>query len=432
MSIPRPTDFTQREELSPYWQRRVLGAAILIAALALVVWQAYLSVSEPVPEALRGGAAAVVAAPASQPAMPRTFPQAARAVPVAAVQAPLAADESEVCGIGRIKTAELERDPRFEAAQRRAIEGLQRGLGGSPQELGRVTALALRAVAQEPISSNCQGADCAVVVPQAGAAEAREDLARMAIGTSSPAIYALALRVCERQRNEGSCGMLSLQQWSRLDPGNAVPWLATALDASQRGEMSTVHEAMYRASLANTVDAGEAALLGTILAGLPADVSPLERSMALNDAFEQVILNISGPASAQYALASRYCSADAVRNANRQQSCAALAEVMVNRGRSLIDVGLGTTIGARAGWPAERVEALKREREAMFQVSLRSVSVPTFWSCESLERQSLYFQEVAALGEVGGLRRAIQRSGASVETLSAEYRAAMRSASAAR
>jgi hypothetical protein len=364
--------------------------------------------------------------------MPRTFPQAARAVPVAAVSTPLAADESEVCGIGRIKTAELERDARFEAAQRRALDGLQRGLGNSPQEIGRVTALALRAVALEPISNNCQGADCVVALPQAGAAEAREDLARLAIGTSSPVIYALALRVCERQRNEGSCGMLSLQQWSRLDPANAVPWLATAFDASRRNETSTVHESMYRASQAQTVDGGDAALLGAILAGLPADMSPLERSMAMNDAFEQVVLNIAGPVSAQNAMVNGYCSAEAVRNANRQQSCAALAEVLVNKGRSLVDVGMGTAIGARAGWPAERVEALRREREAMFQVSLRSVSVPTFWSCESLERQSRYFQEVAALGEVGGLRRAIQRSGASTENLSAEYRAAMRSASAAR
>lgn len=431
MSAPRPPDFPQREDLSPYWQTRVLGAAILIAALALVVWQAYVSVGEPPPEDL-GGTAAVAAAPASQPTMPRTFPQAARAVPVAAVATPLAADESEVCGIGRIKTAELERDPRFEAAQRRALDGLQRGLGNSTQELSRVTALALRAVAQEPISSNCQGADCAVALPQAGAAEAREDLARLAIGTSSPVVYALALRVCERQRAEGSCNMLSLQQWSRLDPANAVPWLATAHDASRRHEMSTVHEAMYRASLAQTVDAGETALLGAVLSGLPADLSPLERSMAMNDAFEQVIANFTLSATGQSRMLVDYCSADAVRNANRQQGCAALAEVMVNKGRSLFDVALGTAIGARAGWPAERVEALKREREAMFQVSLRSVSVPTFWSCESLERQSRYFQEVAALGEVGGLRRAIQRSGVSTESLSAEYRAAMRAASAAR
>ena len=53
--------------------------------------------------------------------------------------------------------------------------------------------------------------------------EARESLARFAATTPDPAAYALAYRMCGSGRlRDGACGMLSAEQWARLDPGNAV------------------------------------------------------------------------------------------------------------------------------------------------------------------------------------------------------------------
>jgi len=53
------------------------------------------------------------------------------------------------------------------------------------------------------------------------------------------------------------------------------------------------------------------------------------------------------------------CRAQVVDDPRRRTLCADTATMRVERGDSLQTQALGTTIGERAGWPAERVAALK-------------------------------------------------------------------------
>ena len=66
---------------------------------------------------------------------------------------------------------------------------------------------------------------------------------------------------------------------------------------------------------------------------------------------------------------------------------------------------VGAVIGARVGWPSERVAAVKT-RSAALQQSL-SVDPKDLYSCAALERSRRYFTDFARFGEVGAMERAV-------------------------
>ena len=434
----------ETEEAEPRSRARWLGVTLILIALVAPVWQAGVSgVGDDGPPASPSEAAgktslkdmlagvdsaklgAWAASSATHPALPAS--------------APLASDETEICGLGRVK-ADDAGQPKdmtpIRLAGQRARERLLPTLANSPDEVTRAAGLLLLSAGRpQSADESCDTADCAQrtvavskpVAPLRTDLVARDALASMALTTRSAQVYALAMRACQSHRKEGVCLQLSPEQWARLDPDNAVPWLHVAADAGDRREAPTAAEAFFRVSRATRADAHWGAVTGLVLSKLPTEMPILDKAALADD-----VLAIESLAVLPFVPASQYCSVADVRDANRQQVCSAMAEVLVNKGSSLMDVALGASIGQRVGWPAERLAAVHDERDALLQVN-EQLHPPQPWSCPALVRTLNQLTEIGLIGELGAMRRNLKLSPEPVAVLAQKHRetAALRAASVA-
>ncbi|MBX3621874.1 MAG: hypothetical protein KF891_18030 [Rhizobacter sp.] len=397
----------------PATRTRWLGALLIVLVLAVVVWLAQQAGDEPPPPVPPPAAVAALSTPSLgdmlAEADSRFGAPALPLAPPAAASEPMAADETEVCGLGRVK-ADPEHRPRDMAPITRAVgQARERVLPLllAGDDTARAAGLLLQALGEPEAGDG---------LPAADASQARDALAQMAVATRSPGVYAWAMRACQRERGSGACALLSADQWARLEPGNAIAWLNVAADAQARGDSAGVAEAMYRVSHASRSDARWGALVGVVLARVPADTGLLAKAGLAMD-----VAAVDTRAEIPLVAASQYCSVPAVRDANRQQVCAAVAEVLATRGSTLVEASLGATLGQRVGWPAERVAAAADERDAMAQLS-RLPQPPGVWSCAGLVKVLSQLTEVGQHGELAALRAALKRSPDGVATLARRYR----------
>ena len=116
--------------------------------------------------------------------------------------------------------------------------------------------------------------------------------------------------------------------------------------------------------------------------------------------------------------------ADDNRDANRQQVCTGVAEMLHTRSGTLIEASLAADIGRRVGWPDARLEAARDERDAIAQLSRQGDSTGR-WSCLALAQSLSRLSEVARHGEMDTLRAALKRSDVSVAVLAQRQRDAV-------
>jgi hypothetical protein len=187
-----------------------------------------------------------------------------------------------------------------------------------------------------------------------------------------------------------------------------------------------VAEALYRVSHATRSDARQGALAGTVLAKLPPEADLVSRVSLATE-----LTKLEARAELPLVAASQHCGVKEMRDANRQQLCSGVAEVLARRGGTAAEVALGASIGERAGWPAERVAAAAEERDALAQMN--AAAQADAWSCNALALTLSRFHETARLGEMATLRAALKRSPDGAAVLARRYRdtAATRVASAA-
>jgi hypothetical protein len=408
---------------------RWLGAGLVVLVLGVLVWQAVeagLAHAPQVEEATVEDLAhphkvemlaSMDDAQLSQQGV--TAMSAALVAPPPAAPA-LAADETELCGHGRVKADESGRPrdmaPIQSAAQRARLQALPILLG-SQDDTQRAAGLLMVVLDDGGVPDG---------LLDGGAERARDELASLAAFRGTPQVYAWAMRACQSQRTEGACRLLSADQWARLEPGNAMAWLQVAADAKMRRDESAVAEAMYRVSQAAKSDARPGALVAAVLAKLPPEADLVSRLALATE-----LAKLDTRAELPLVAASQHCGAREVRDANRQQVCAAVAEVLARRGSTTAEAALAASIGERAGWPAERVAAAAEERDALAQMAVASQA--DAWSCNALAQSLARLHETARHGELATLRAALKRSTDGATVLARRYReaAATRVASAA-
>jgi hypothetical protein len=96
-----------------------------------------------------------------------------------------------------------------------------------------------------------------------------------------------------------------------------------------------------------------------------------------------------------------------------------LAELFVAHAGNLLDLGIGSALGERLGWPADRVQDLKLLRDAILEVENEAVpqAPQTQWSCDGVSRLNAWMRERRQLGELGVGRRGVAESGESIAEL---------------
>lgn len=253
-----------------------------------------------------------------------------------------------------------------------------------------------------------------------------DSLVQLEQQTNDPAVYVIALSACDAVKTPApgnSCDSISREGWSKLEPDNAAPWLEIAGAARAVHDTDAENIAFRRAVKASRIDGYDWSLFGFAEPDMPADMTPLERSQLSiwMIGFEAAMYSPQMPTS----VASRHCSAESVKNDAVRGECSQLAELLVKQGTTLIDFAIGTSIGARTGWPEARVAAMREEKEALEGVWVQSEPEPgrreSEFSCEIVLRRNYMLHERAQLGEIAAARQAISLSGRTNLELSQSY-----------
>lgn len=233
---------------------------------------------------------------------------------------------------------------------------------------------------------------------------ALDRLARMARQTGDPVIYALAVDSCRSltvdRRRGGVCTGISGEQWAKVDPGNAVPWLGLASLAQARQDRKAEAAAMKRAAASRRIEWHTATVADRLLDALPKDTEPSTRAMLAHEA-RSVGFHLGSVAAS-----TRYCTPEGVRrDAGRRKTCDRLATLMVERGAGLHDIGAAWQIGEALRWPATKVTALRNEVERLDRV-ITAEQRGTYGtlSCGAIDRQQDWSRRVLAMGEVAAAR----------------------------
>ncbi len=354
----------------------------------------------------------------------------------------LADDEAEVCGVGIVKRADLERpdfvaqhfpDPKEKGDQ--WVANLRSSSDEAVRAAGHYLAATLSWESASPalrerIEACGSNGDCIVQQLQTamfGGSNATREIDALvgeAVTTTDPFLYATAVQACHawdtKSKRGGRCQLITLDRWTQLDGDNFVPWVFRAAAAQAQGDMAGRGEALYRASIASTSHIAGQELLGRTLASMPNDLSELERL--------RLHIGATGVASAwvfpSFQTITGYCTADAIRDANVHQVCEGLTSVLADRSNTLMERAIGIRMAERLGWPEERVAARKRDRDAFYQVA--SSAAPTdALDCASLRKQNDDFSRRSRLGELAFSRALIAESKQTVDALAKQFAGAM-------
>jgi hypothetical protein len=247
------------------------------------------------------------------------------------------------------------------------------------------------------------------------------ELARLAAGARDAHAYALALYACKDHVGElapPACAGISAARWAQLDPDNAMPWLYAAAEAEARRDFALRDETLQRLARSRHSNPQWDGWFDLTLAGAVLE-QPRSAQAALLD--ELAGLNFSMPVP-PYQLLLQFCSRERVTDAGRRQTCSEIAELLVHADGSLLAHRVGTALGARAGWSADRIATLNDEFEATRLTVAKLTLAPDRYSCDAQAALGDWFRDVSARGELGAARLRIEASGRSVAELAQEGR----------
>jgi hypothetical protein len=285
--------------------------------------------------------------PTATTAPPRPFAASA----VARSIAPLlpATGTVDVCGSGRVRVDQVHGLHLGAPAARSlapAVQSIVTALAGG-DALARGASLLVAQMAELPSA-----------LPPA---ELQARLVDLALSSGDVDVWTLARHLCGDAAGPGTCERVNPQAWSRIDPGNAAPWLWSMAQAQAAHQEQEADEALYRASQARFHDARIMGL-GRVLAhpaldprrGLPAHLVTL------------ALIGVqAGYALPSYALLLKRCAEPQLADANRRLVCDDVARLLVERSRGAIDVSIGYRLAERLRWEAGRLRAVDDLRLAL-------------------------------------------------------------------
>jgi hypothetical protein len=372
------------------WHLPALGGIAIIAMLIALVWWSRREVPSSAPSELFANSPS-----RAVPARPGVSAQIRSLVPQAG--------QIELCGYGRVQVVDgiPQFPPGLESAGQLALGRLAAVLVGRPSEHDRALGLSLSGGLHE--------------------------LVRLAINSSDPDLYALAIHSCRSRIGdgaEGDCSQLNFGQWARIEPGNAAPWLGIANEALLHGDKATVHDAMFRASRSRFSDFHDDQIYELIASDLMTQQEKSDQTGIMMS-----VLGIKAAVALPgLMIPYQYCSSTTSIDQYRLQVCGDLAAMLIRNGRSLMDVGIGAATASRMGWTDARLSALHDEVDALHQVEMDYIARPEesgdgWFSCDG---QKIFRRDaavIAKVGEAAKFRLALKLGGIPIPQLAERWRA---------
>ncbi|MEO8835220.1 MAG: hypothetical protein ABI364_00610 [Caldimonas sp.] len=397
--------------------RSALAIAGVVVVLAVVTWWAgrFLARSQVV----------VLPAPSLVPVLAAAPTPGGIGLEAVAMAPPPthAPDEREICGAGWFRLnldGSPQGDPKDIAARldlANARRSVLDALRADPANSARAAALLVEALnaddrqrASAPRRPPCEGAGCPASEPRDDGHALLERLAERAAESTDPQLYGYALRSCGHARSEpGTCALLSAAQWTRLDPGNAEPWLQILGTAMATGDAAGRDEALHRIATAD-----RDATYGFVMARVIAEHAPPgDKAQTAAWVLAGEALGVEAAWTVQYQGVSSACSGTALDDANRRQTCAAIAELLVARSDDILARAIGTGLGVRLGWSPDRIDLLRGQYRAFQRDTMTVESRSSGLPCEQVRSELDAWRRKGTLGETGVLREWIAASGRS-------------------
>jgi hypothetical protein len=227
----------------------------------------------------------------------------------------------------------------------------------------------------------------------------------MASRTQDPQVYALAFLSCGYHGANGvseACGLLSAEQWTRIEPDNGVPWLLVASAAQAAHNEAARDNAIRRAAGAKSFDAHRPNFLGLMRAPELRNETPETRSDLAWDLFSMQMLLPTQP----YGLFLRFCNYPSVANPSRIDACNDLTRLLLEHDRTMAGFSAGVRLAQSANWPPDRVESLRQEKKS-YMAALAKKGVlqeppSAAADCGNFESRTTNYE---FLGELGIARR---------------------------
>lgn len=251
---------------------------------------------------------------------------------------------------------------------------------------------------------------------------AREELARLAAPGKDPLIYALAYEACDalgpKATERGSCQLITAEQWARIDPHNAMPWLAMASHAQLRDDSDAVREALYRLATAKRSESHRGAFSRAVLAHAPADPREIEHT-----AWAAMLAGVEvARRPPPVGTIDLQCAQAAVVDANRRQVCDQIATLFYERADTLQMRQFGLELGRRVGWPASAVAAGEQTTQALLQMQKTHAPELEALTCPGAQLLNRFVRRQAVVGELGALKEMLAASPAGEAELARRYR----------
>jgi hypothetical protein len=353
------------------------------------------------------------APPVDHPAATRT-PSAAKAPANASVRAPpravsaaAAGDPVVVCGLGTVALGADGADGAQGAQGADAALGLWGFLARATQGTGERWLLALENSGDNRARATGLYLEGKIATDdltlQLTTDVTRDALVQLAVGSDDPAVYTIAGYACGTFHNAsgGACPQITPSGWARRDPDNAAAWLALASQASAQHDSAAESSAFAQAAKAQRVEDYSDSLFDFAEPALPVDATPLERWY-----FATEVIGIGVASTPPRGVLSTYCGAVSIADGTPREQCNALAELLVTKGTTLLDLGSGIGLARRLGWPATRVAEL--EQQSRLALNTLKEAVPTdirdLWDCGSVQRGNAFVRLRSQWGELGAAR----------------------------
>lgn len=345
------------------------------------------------------------------------------------------AGKVEMCGYGSYQPTyehpyPAEVEATAQGAMERAATALSESALASERALGLFTragivaskVLAVHEGQQKGCANDPACVDRAHAAAERAAEPVVEELARFAGGSRDPRAYALALYRCgsfsTRRPPAGACALLSARTWAQLEPENLVPWVYVIQEAESRKDTQERDQALYRASQARYANLHWDAVFPLAESPALTELDPAARLVA----YAGVMGVYAAFPAPHYGPALKFCTTEPAAEAGGRDACDRLATLLVERSGTLLDFSTGIVLGERLGWPAERLLALREEKDALQYVSVNSVRFDDIHSCDALQLLKARMQSFGRHGELESARRAIVASGKSTAQLAQHMR----------
>ncbi|WMW81954.1 hypothetical protein RF679_06625 [Undibacterium cyanobacteriorum] len=186
-----------------------------------------------------------------------------------------------------------------------------------------------------------------------------DEIAKLAIRSNSPQLYAMAFQGCQRVENSrpASCKQITAEQWAQRDPENGRTWLYVLLDyRSKANAVSTdsLNNALFRLSQAKNFNSGLPDLIEFSHAiGLQSN-DYLSQYQLLDITNASLVRSVGSP----YNAVRDFCSTEHLNTNDRNSVCSGIAEKFATVAGSEQSLYTAEKLGQQLSWPNDKINKI--------------------------------------------------------------------------